>query len=276
MTKVSEAQQLEKLLFQSSQGDAVAAREFLQKLSDVSVIVPERFQQKPLSDAPNYPNEFFNLLGIKDQERNTIPIFSREELLAIWSGLELSFRVIQFQDLLAMTPDNWWIVLNPGQEVEKEFSPWEIKKLSEGPAAVEELLEDLLVQFEQDPLALSPINPDEHRQLREDLLKLAHKFSQINKITLVRSAADAESENSGRILIAVLLDADNTDISIIKQELKPLCELQLGAEPAFQILWIKPEDQLQQKLVESFEPIFLKKTNIPLIKRLKNIFSGDL
>lgn len=276
MTKVSEAQQLEKLLFQCSQGDRAAAREFIRKLSEISVVVPERFQEKALSDAPNYPNDFFNLLGIKDQERNTIPVFSREELLALWSGLELSFKIIQFQDLLAMTPEDWWITLNPGQDVEKDFSPWEIKKLSEGPAAEEELLEDLLTQFEQDPLALSPINPDQHRPLVEGLLTLAHKFSQINKITLVRSGGEDASEDSGRTIIAVVLESDNTDITPIKQELKPLCELQLGTEQTFQILWIKPEEQLQQKLIANFEPIFLKKTKLPILTRLQNIFRGDL
>ncbi|NDC38003.1 MAG: hypothetical protein EBZ48_08115 [Proteobacteria bacterium] len=179
------SQALEQLLTSALDGGRDAVESFYSRLLGSGVFVPRRFQAMPLSDSPAYPNDLLDILGVQDKQRVVIPIFTRAELVQEWSGTSLAVRELAFPDLLGLVPEEWWVVLNPGCEVEKEFSPWELQQLKHGREALPMLVEESVFDESERGLNFSEA-PMEFAELRERLVQFATSTPRIEALYLLQ------------------------------------------------------------------------------------------
>lgn len=153
-----------------AEGSAINRKElsdFYQLFLDSNFIVPRRDQEVDLSAGTVYDNEFSDLLGVNTNEAIYLPAFTSNEALSEWYRGSLKTVSIKGSDLLKRISSHWWLTINPGSEWGKEFSPWEIEKLSSNHSEdLEELIEEQLSE--------API-PVHFRQLETDEIKIIEK-----------------------------------------------------------------------------------------------------
>ena len=191
---------LETLMQAASLGSLEAAARFFEELLEVELYVPHRFQEQPLSDAPEYPNPFFNLLGVQADGRAVIPVFTSQDCLDDWAGMPLTVEKLSGMDLMNKVPEEWWVVLNPGQNLEKELSPWEIDQLrGRNIAAIIAELEDV---EEQTPMSFVALPEDSEKELKTLLLDLVKELPSIEKIYLAQNVqldVEVEGDDSRKV-----------------------------------------------------------------------------
>lgn len=146
---MSESSNLIELLDHASLGKADRIREFLKELLKSQVFIP--LSPKTKNDLEPFEvkigentAEALGYLHVEHEGRKLIPIFSEQAFLNAWSPkAELASVKKEFAKLLLGIGSESWIHLNPGQNVGKEFSPWEIGLLKGGEEAIEELVNEL-------------------------------------------------------------------------------------------------------------------------------------
>jgi len=209
--------ELERKMEQALDGVPGGAKAFLEGFLQSTIFVPTRHQQHPLSDAPVYPNDLFELLALQDKERVIIPAFTQVDMIKDWCGNDLLYRKLQVQTLLERVPDEWWLVLNPGMQVEKEFSPWEIEQLRHGPDGVTEVLDDLEENAEQlEPADVAAVTTG-YTGLRKGLREFFEKNQNISKIYLLRSLKD----DNDSLLIGIRVKSKDEQVV---EELRDKCQ----------------------------------------------------
>ncbi len=250
---------LEDLLYKASLGKTVEA--FYKELLKAFLYVPHRFQEQPLSNAPQYPNPFLNILGVQDSERVVVPVFTHKIYIADWCGVEFTFENIASHDLFGRIPKEWWIVLNPGREYEKEFSPWEIDLLRAGEASLPELLAESLADSEASSVVIHPVNVDEELPLKNKITTFAKQHDSIEKIYLAREETDL---NAAQLVIGLetLKQANSNDFEELCKNLKiEIATLFIGNTPP-KIVGAPIVGMLQH-----LEPIYIKEVK-------KRFFNG--
>jgi len=174
------------LLAAAAAGDSAAVRRFYTALIAGPLFVPERQQERPLTDSPRYPNDFVNILGVQDRERVVVPVFSDASLIEQWCGVQLRYRSMSGTQLFQLLPDGWWLTINPGAEVEKEISPWEVDLLRGGTASIGALAEELEAERASSTVQLQVPGPDEYAGLREALAVIAPTLPELKHLFLLR------------------------------------------------------------------------------------------
>ena len=184
---------------------------FYKQLLTISWIVPERAQEHQMTNQPAYPNDFLNILGVQNKDQVFVPIFSSDPRVREWSGHEIRGRVMTIKELIALLPEGWWIILNPGSEGEKDLSPWEIELLKGGEANIPALIEEMLVEDVIEDIEMHDLAGNEFQSIKEKLIALANKNSDINQLFLVRERGKTISEKEiSSIILGVLLDSGPT------------------------------------------------------------------
>lgn len=200
---------LAELIQRAAEGDSGAARDFYVKFLREELFVPNRYQDAPLTDSPQYPSELTSLLGVQDGARVVIPVFSRSDGIYDWCAQKLSFRSVRGSDLLKLVPEGWWIVVNPSDEYEKELSPWEIAELTQGEGAIEEIVSELFAEVSEGaPLELSAIEESEFQRLFGSLRDFAQSDARVLEL---KAARQESSEDEG--LPAVIIVAAQVKVS---------------------------------------------------------------
>ena len=203
-TDASRRLPLEAAMQEALAGSREAARAFFKLLLEAPLFVPERRQEQPLSNAPRYPNEFFNFLGVQDRQRTVMPAFTDPDFIRAWCGNALAFRETSFRSLAAILPEEWWLVVNPGRAVEKELSPWEIARLKEGAPAIEEVLDEIFAPATAETLDLRPCAADEYPALRAALRRAGAETPALSRIYLLREEGrDPDGRPLERLLVGV-------------------------------------------------------------------------
>jgi hypothetical protein len=224
---------LEQLLLAAVEGDRTAAERFLELFLAQSFFVPERRQAQKMSDQPNYPNEFLNMLGIQDKERVVVPLFTRQELIAEWCGNTLAARSMKTSEILNHMPEDWWICVNPAAEAEKEISPWEIELLRGGAANIPAILDELYQHTIVEPLEVQPVQTYEYEALHRELKDYASRQKQIEKLYLIRQTGkDIDETIINKLLLGAEISTDSEgELENIKQELQALADrCQVGGD----------------------------------------------
>ena len=231
--KVS-AEQLENSLLLASASDPSALRRFYETLFLAEFFVPERFQGVALSDTPSYPDQFFNLLGLRAESHTVVPLFSRPELIEQWCGNKLSYRALSLKSIVELVPAEWWLCVNPGMEVEKEFSPWEIEKLRSGPESIAEIIDDLVLEDTPLEFEIGALAADQEPRLLQFLLEELPRRSIIERAHLiVERSSSAEGEKMERYVLALFCSThDDAALRATRREIKHLCDtLLIGSWP---------------------------------------------
>ncbi|MCB0335640.1 MAG: hypothetical protein KDD62_05020, partial [Bdellovibrionales bacterium] len=133
-----------------------------------------------------------------------VPCFSRPEMIEAWCGLPLSYSTLDGITVAKRIPENWWVVVNPGQEIEKELSPWEIEKLSQGSEAIPELLLDIVPENSIEPLTLLPVEEHEFVKLKQALANAAPQEPMLESIFLAKEQGlQEDGETIEQLLIGM-------------------------------------------------------------------------
>jgi hypothetical protein len=131
-----------RLMEESTSGDRSTLESFYTEFLECDFIIIKRASQAASPREPRYPTEFFPFLGIRGGDKTWLPIFTGPVALNEWSTQEMESQTITGREVLERIPNEWWLALNPGSEISKEFSPWEISTLRSGPDGIKAAAED--------------------------------------------------------------------------------------------------------------------------------------
>ncbi len=193
---------LEDAMDRASQGEPEAAAAFYRAFLAGPLFIPERYQSYSLSDSPEYPNNFINLLGVQDNERVVIPAFSHKQYIKEWCGADLAFKQMKGSALLEAVPKGWWLVINPGRLVEKDLSPWEQEQLRAGEEGVAAVVAELKEAESSASVSVHPLQPEEHASLKAAIRSSGEAHSEIKKLYLLREEIEEEGgEKTQRLIL---------------------------------------------------------------------------
>lgn len=261
---------LEKSIEAASTGDEKELVNFFAALLNGPLYVPERFQPVPLTHMPQYPNDFINLLGIQQEDRVLIPAFSNPAYIEEWCGQVLNFKEYEGRRLLESVPSEWWLCINPGQEIEKDISPWEIDKLRGGSDYIKEIISELDESRIINTLEVVELESSEHPKLKAKVCEFAAANAQIGKIHLLKEKGKTlEGENVDTILLGVEMKVSSPkEMESLKEEIKNLAAREMiGAEEVRVIAGIQGSN-VSLGVFKKFPPIYQRKTDSYLGKIL--------
>jgi hypothetical protein len=197
------------ILERACDGDKNAASLFFRDFCDVLWQVPERNVSENYSGVL-YPNELYGFFALNVSDHVIVPIFSSEDFATSWAGRIISCRNVTGRHILQTLPDEWWVGINPGQDIEKELSPWETSLLKLGsPEAIKELVHELYDLPTVREIATSSPDPQEYASLCASLNDYAIKQPAILKLFLKeRIAEDMDGDRVEELYVGVSLDGE--------------------------------------------------------------------
>ena len=187
----SEMPDLDVLIERAFTGDRSAATFFFEQMLDTQLLVPERYSNPPVKkdEEVNYPHLFLNILGYLDSERVCVPAFTQADHASSFVSPAPRCRAIRGSELLTLVPDDWWIIVNPTQEVAKELSPWEIALLRQGRESIAEIVAEVFTHDTPTPLRVTTPNDDEFDNLRKALTEHCATDKRIRKLFLLQEVS---------------------------------------------------------------------------------------
>lgn len=251
---------LAQLIDECSSGKNAALAPFFESFLDSWVIVPERHQQVVAKIEPRYPSDFCNLLGVVDEERVVVPVFTDNALMDEWAGRELKARRYIGAELLKIVPDGWWCCLNPGQECCKEFSPWEIGELRHGKSAIPAVIEEYLSGEAIEPLTLGAVEENEYRELFAALSRTAKEsLPTVLSMHLVReTGVDDSGASCSRLLLgATVVRGAMESADVVRGRLEAVAGLHtIGADEIYVFVGESGADKVMAGLFKDFAPFY--------------------
>jgi hypothetical protein len=220
-------------MFDAFEGKKEGAVQFYNEFLAGPLFIPRRHQDHSLSDQPSYPNDLLDLLGLQAKERVIVPVFTAPELIESWCGIALKWRAISGKDLIQLLPDEWWITINPGLDIEKELSPWEIKQLTSGIDCIPELVEELFLENSFDSFNVAAVAPTEYPELCQALSEAVKEIPQVKRVVLLREERTEEDQITSQLVVGVELDPTKDDhIKLINLKIRSVIDpFQIGSTP---------------------------------------------
>ena len=162
-----------------------AVERFLRILMQSTVFVP--IKSEPKKDIPIFgqleTGDLGFLLSPGTGDEEILPIFSEPGYVAEWAEREIFYADCEFRKLIWVLGEDTVLHLNPGQEVGKEISRWEIEQLRRGEGAIPEIVAELQGGGESDIL-LEPAGP-EYDPLKKKLLAVLEIATELSEAFLV-------------------------------------------------------------------------------------------
>lgn len=220
---------IEENALKAAEGEAAALALMLRGILDGPLYVPNRRQSSELTFKPKYPNELVSIMGVDDRERVVTPVFSRPAFIVEWCGQQLAYSRHTFQSLASVLPAGWWLTINPGQDIEKEISPWEIEKLREGERAIPEVIDELSRETSIDQ-SIEIRSPDgRYKELQSALSDAARANPKIISLYLaVESSQTIEQKERETLLVGIECSALNqNELEAIKIDFEKISDLHL-------------------------------------------------
>ena len=241
-------------------GERPAIVAFFKAFLEGPIYVPDRVQAHPLTDAPEYPSPFTSILGVRDKERTIVPAFTRSELLSAWSENPLTFRKFKGFDLLEVIPAGWWLCINPGSDIDKELSPWELETLKAGESGIEQVAEELTARQNNEVLQIRPLKENEYSSLAKGLIEYAERETQIEEISLlVEEGIDVEENLVLTALVGARLSSGTRSINDIKVELTALSNReQMAGDQVRVFVGDCEQESLFLEAFKGYQPIFCR------------------
>lgn len=244
----------------AASGESAALQRFFEQLLLAKFFVPQRKQNASLKNIAEYPNDFFNFLALKFDERVFVPVFSRLDDIAQWAGSNLEYREVESVRLFELMPPEWWMVINPGAEVHKEISPWEIERLKNGKIEIAEIIAELQADQDFEGFSVETPQKDEFATLKSALSQKAQGNSDIAALYLLKEQGRAANDQTDqRLLLGFELVTDRQGTAdAVRKELQLLADqLQIGAEKV-RIIFLSESDKSAKGIFMGVEPFYAK------------------
>jgi len=210
------ASSIDENMLRAFKGDRSAALNFFIDLLSHELTVPERYSNSTYCDGVPYPHIFLNIFAFQDEDgRMCIPAFTNPSHAksfnpqAVQDNILVSeplrCRRVSGSELFQLTPDDWWIILNPNQDVAKELSPWELSLLKKGAESIPEIIEEVFSQDIPAPIKISASTDDQFKSLRRLLIEHCESDNRITKLYLSKEIPPDESAPIP--MIGILVDS---------------------------------------------------------------------
>ena len=213
-------------------GDREAIASFYLALLNGPLYSIKRQQAQPVSNSPKYPSDLFPFLAVQDQAKVVLPIFSRPQKIFEWSSQEFAWQETSAKQLFQLIPADWYICVNPGSDVEKELTPWEIQELNSGPESIAGLVEEIASAEDLSDASVSLVSENEYQELKQALKECAKGHPELLSMQLMRETqATQEPQDSTLILNICLANGSSEKSKQIQNELSAISKKYLiGAE----------------------------------------------
>jgi hypothetical protein len=249
------------------EGNRSSCEQFLRQFLDTELIVPDRHQSNIQSTNPEPFSPFYPFFSYEFEGETFIPCFEKEEQLTEWCSKPLTYRRSLGLRLIDLIPPNCWLVFNPGSEVEKPFSPWELSLLRLGSdEAIAEVISELFDTPTEELLDANVLFSEEHPQLFAELQKICENRPQIDKAWILEVGLIQDSDTPANEVLVGFLVTKN-----LKNELKEteIDELQATLQNLLAPLMIGRGSLRVVVLTEISEGIFgpLFKAHAPVFDR---------
>lgn len=185
---------LSTLLKKASEGQEAHIRDFFIALLSSTIFVPSKPGSVSTPTIGHSKTEDdTNYLFIDYEESRCTPIFSTEEFLKDWAESELPFIEEPFSQFLWKMPHNTWAYLNPGQEVGKELSPWELELLKLGEDSIDELISGVK-ETEQEDFEIEDATPilEKAKEPLKNILEAYPAIEECFLLSLKEGQSDSE------------------------------------------------------------------------------------
>lgn len=255
-------EKLEQLMELAVSGDKDAAQVFLDLFLAGPLFVPERHQPSPIAGAPKYPNDFAWLLGVQDGDRVIVPVFTDAQLIEEWAAAPLTFRTVPGKAILDAMPEEWWLWLNPGSDVEKEFSPWEIGELKLGPSSFATVLAEIFPEEIVEPLTLTQVDTNSYLELKRALIEFAEQDPRIVKLFILQEEGkDFEGELRTQLLVGVEAGVKSSnEVDQLRDAIDAhAAPTQIGGETLKILVGKDVTDGLYLSIFKDSQPFFTRK-----------------
>lgn len=274
---------LEHLLTEVAQGKIALAESFYLELLKSSVFVPESAQAQANDESKpvlvgETPENAQNWIIVRAVDIRYLPIFTCEEYGTEWAEpSRLKFNRCDLKTLLwSLNPDTH-IYLNPGQDIGKEFTPWEISQLKLGAEAIPELIAELA------PLPDSGIevikDPKRHEKLQRSLRGVLDIFPEIDEAFLLELS---HQDRDPQLLLALAMQNNSAELSQrIEKELQNFREDSSSASdlPLSIIFDIWNSASPHRQLFISAKPFYIRQIELEksplhqrMLKKFGNVF----
>ena len=263
---------VEENLQAASEGNQAALEKVLKGILTGPLYIPDRVQSHKLSHQPVYPNDIVNIMGIQDKERVIVPAFTSATLIENWFGSALQHRTFTGAGIFSVLPEGWWICINPGQEVEKDLSPWEISKLKEGENGIKEIIaeissDDSIVQS----ISIAPLPENEFLDLKKKLIDFAVKDSEILSLYILKEKSlTIDEQVLEKVLIGAECNKNQDEIERTKDALQSICDLNLIGNTGSKVLAATPGNNIILGVFKGTAPFY--KSEISFLKKIIKVF----
>ncbi len=267
--------EIESLMSLALEGDKDAGRQFYTALLQTTLFVPDRAQNFPLTESPEYPTDLVHVLGIQDKDRVVVPAFLQPEHVREWFKNELNVSEMSCERLLRSIPDGWWLVINPGLDVEKECSPWEIERLREGPQAIEEVLEEAFATEPIEMLDVRPLDESIYPTLIAKLQEYGQAHAWVRALyVLEEQGRDVEGQVISTILIGAHVDLTQLqNFESIRDEIQNIAHHELiGNSRARVVVGDTVEHHVSLGVFHGMTPLYSGKNEPGLLSKLASLF----
>ncbi|HMO01563.1 MAG TPA: SseB family protein [Oligoflexia bacterium] len=224
---------LESAIRKAATGREKELQNFYEILLESSLWLP--FQKQSFSTSTNivYP-PFFRFLGIDLEEEVFLQSFTRQEYANEWFQAPAVGQLLTFKEILKILPEEWGILINPGQNWEKDITSWEASLLKRGPEGIPEIMEEWQEAFFQSSQTIEIFQGIfEDEKLRLAIVNYAKQNQNINTIRYYR--ADADDGRTSYIL-EISLDEDKNIRSKIRSELQNIVDLQTIGDKKIEVV----------------------------------------
>jgi hypothetical protein len=254
----------------SFRGDRAAFMSFLRSFVRTDLIVPDSNQPFPLSGQASPPSPFFPFLAFNEDDQTLIPCFEEDAQIGSWSGTSLTFRRIPSTQLLQLVPDTWGLIFNPGSDIEKIFTPWEIGLLRDGSeSSFEEIASELFDPPPEEFLSISPVSSLEYPQLLETFIDFCSAQVSVCEGWILEVVTPSEELEKSEIFAGVSLSRENSavtpmtePIALRKQLSDTLGPSMIGRGTLRVTIMNETKENLIDSLLRAHPPVYSRKNRV--------------
>ncbi len=254
----------------SFKGDRVAFISFLRSFVAIDLIVPDSNQAFSLSGQASPPSPFFPFLAFSEDDQTFIPCFEEDNQISSWSRTPLTFRRMPTTQLLQLIPDSWGLIFNPGSDIEKIFTPWEIALLKDGSeGSFEEIAAELFDAPPEEFLSIYPVSPLEYSQLFQAFNDFCSAQASVSEGWILEVVTPSEELEKREIFAGISICKDGSAVASLvhpmelrKQLSDTLGPSMIGRGTLRVTVMNEGKENLIDSLLKAHPPIFSRNNTV--------------
>lgn len=261
---MSSEKSLEQLLDEAERNVLGAAKEFYLTLLETDVLVPLRPGFAAMTEEEAKEIKTLERFALVDfQQKRILPIFSTENAFLEWAQQqEIEAVYKSFKSLVWVVGEEVWLHLNPGQEVGKEFSPWEIESLKDGREGVDDLVAELMSEHQAIEIEVDS-GSSQFAGLKKKIATILEAYPQVKEAFLISFKKNEEDDPIP--LFGMRQDGLSDEaLKTIEQEVRTMTEFSAEATmPAEFISNIDKRTNPHAVLFDDATPFYIAQLPLP-------------